>query len=119
MTQEIEKLYKNAEIKKQTFCSKTDTCYDGRLSECEGCNAYHYPPFTPAKQLELIKWLVINKFISIKSKYKNNLFIVYVECRCFPRNYRPLDEAIADFINMNWQDLSPEEQAEIKDILNR
>ena len=54
---EITKLYENAGIKclhPSGFCKHIG-------ATCEVCERHKYPPFTPEKQIELIKWLGKNK----------------------------------------------------------
>ena len=112
---EIEKLYENAEIYP-----------DCRARECGldycpnnyGCGYAVYPAFTPAKQLELIKWCLFKcegiEHIHFEIE-KNKVFIHQMQ---FASTYcDTLEEAIAGFINDMWQDLTAEEQAEIKRIL--
>lgn len=112
---EIEKLYENAGVGKQAFCSCTDTCYNGSLSECEGRNAYKYPNFTADKQLELIKWLSEEAIYINHAEGKYFIFTMNIggsECS------KDFDTSLAKYINLIWQDLTEEERKQIKEILS-
>ena len=64
---EVEKMYRRCKIKKRQTCRSSDTCYNGSLNECEGCNSYQFPPFTAEKQLSLIKFL--SNFLAFNARY--------------------------------------------------
>ena len=60
---EIEKMYENAEVKKQIpkicsnnelYCKECKAHIEDAMPYCKNAD---YPPFTAEKQLELIKWL--------------------------------------------------------------
>lgn len=99
---EIEKMYMRCKIKKQQTCSHSDTCYNGSLNECEGCNSYQYPPFTAEKQVELIKWLIVH---SPNTCLEDEIIVSAFE------------DSLANIINTMWQDLTEEEKQQIKNIL--
>lgn len=106
---EIEKLYKNAGIPK--FGKRQ--CRDSEYLECQNycfCNVDNkcdkfiidYPPFTAEKQLELVKWL---------------LNTINLLCLSPLKNSEDFENDLAGLINCLWQDLTSEEQIEIKEIL--
>ena len=78
-----------------------------------------YPDFTAEKQIEIIKFL-ISKYASFKkfrSYEQKDLYMVYYECRYYPRQYLPFGEALAESINYLWQSLTEKEKQQITDIL--
>ena len=93
---EIEKLYRNAEV------------------ESVGFNPYkledEYPPFTAEKQLELIKVMAHCKGYTDYEHF-GKYFNDYLKTLEF-------DEALANIVNDNWQDLTEEEQEQTRRILN-
>ena len=107
---EIEKMFENAGfIKKQ--------CKDYSCIVCEqNNNCEKYPPFTAEKQLELIKWLMIN-IKDYQYDVEDNKFWFYID-DCRETKYREFDEALAELINLYWQDLTDQEKEEIRRILN-
>ena len=118
MTTEIEKMYINAGIEKQTsyYCSFEygAACpYDNVT--CPECPYYkeedepQYPDFTAEKQLELIK-LIANRKGYPDYEYFGNLFDDYIQLLDF-------NEALANLINTLWQDLTEQEKEEIRRIL--
>lgn len=132
---EIEKMYKNAKIKKQ-YCGWLDmgdldcqmqyvTCnsinewkeavFSSRFGESEEEPELKYPAFTVEKQLELIKWLSIEySFVSNYVK-KYDEYILQVDD--FYSTKKDFSNALAGLINTLWQDLSEQERTEIAEIL--
>lgn len=114
---EIEKMYKNV-IEKQSYCTAHD-CLD--MSKCENCYFCKriYPPFTAEKQIKITKFLISKyaRFKKFRSYEQKDLYMVYYECRYYPKQYLPFGEALAESINYLWQDLTEEEKQQIKDIL--
>ena len=106
---EIEKLYKNAEIEAK---AKSKELREG-LIEC----SLVYPPFTAEKQLELIKLLAVWE-ISIKKRWLDTWYISVDGLQKNIKLKGNFTEAIAKYINLNWQDLTEEEKQQIRDILN-
>ena len=88
---EIEKLYENAGIKKDWTAIGF-----GDIEDC-------YPPFTAEKQLELIKWLIIEGYIE-------DMLTVQISEENF-------EACLADTFNELWQDLTEEEKQQVKGIL--
>lgn len=106
---EVEKMYENAEVKKQIpkICSSNELY----CKECKAhiedampyCKNAEYPPFTAEKQLELIKWLAKNEMLCrLESEYPY---------------FERFEECIAYIIDYLWQDLTEEERKQIKNIL--
>ena len=104
---EIEKLMQNAKVKKYRLLDK-----DNKLK-------WVYPEFTAEKQLEIIKWLAITRAILIK---QNRIFVGFEtgnpkDLKCAEDLDLNFEETLAGLINNLWQDLTEEEKAEIKRIL--
>ena len=96
-------------IKNLTVLNDEKICFD---------KVYH-PPFTAEKQIAIIKFL-IGKHASFgrsKNYKQKDLYMVYYECRYFPKQYLPFEEALAESINYLWQDLTEDEKTSIKEIL--
>lgn len=104
---EIKRMYENTEVKLVAdvkFPTK-DTNYN------VSC-----PPFTAEKQLELIKWLAINKGISIN--YDDRYFEWGMATDFYGGHFFDnFDECLANLVNVIWQDLSTEEKQQVKVIL--
>lgn len=105
MTDNIQKLYEVAGVGSVSF--NTYTLKD------------EYPPFTAEKQIEIIKFLIGKhaSFGLFKNYEQKDLYMVYYECRYFPKQYLPFEEALAESINYLWQDLTENEKTSIKEIL--
>ena len=126
---EIEKLYELAGVEPR--CNIYPTFYDCAKyphEKCEDCVEWEYPQFTAEKQIELIKWLgkMAGK-LEISCNYNYTQYLAY-----FYLNRKTRDEilpnittgrnenfaeCLANLINNLWQDLIPEEQEQIKEIL--
>lgn len=76
-------------------------------------------PFTPEKQLELIKWLCKNtyrNYFKIIFDFQNKTW--YMECDCYPTpNKRNFEESLAFLTISIWNDLTDKQKEEIKEIL--
>ncbi|MCR5265774.1 MAG: hypothetical protein K6E29_04180 [Cyanobacteria bacterium RUI128] len=144
---EVAKLYKNAGVKKQIpkVCSSNELY----CKECEAhiedatpyCKNAEYPPFTPEKQLSLIKF-ILNKYgdIGFQTMYmitgndestRKDFIKCLCDCEHETWDSRPVDfyyqkgasgdnfeESLAGLINTLWQDLTEQERKEIRSILN-
>ena len=137
---EIEKMYKNAGIKPSHYdaCEIVDAywlneelaneygTFDNYMKlnciyhyqECtdECRHAYDrdtYPPFTAEKQLEITKFLLKK---AVYYDVKDDKYWFYYE-ECESAGYKPFDEAIAHFINKLWEDLTSDDQQQVKGIL--
>jgi len=115
---EIEKMYENANIKAKEYCDRdSDACMTccPEWENRQDCRKYKsvMPPFTAEKQLSLIIWLshksieISDFFIDIKDKREH----------CVSRHGLQFEDALAQLINLIWQDLTDEEKAEIRGIL--
>ena len=128
---EIEKLYENAGfIKTKGNCDvcplDVRTCKRG-YSECP----YIYPPFTAEKQLELIKYLELNDFMdTLRIVYRpfEKVWLLQAFAISEFANEEPniyigkgveFNIAIANLINVLWQDLTEQEKEQIRNILAR
>ena len=118
---EITKLYENAGVKSFKTCEfctqKSIDCLKENISNITCCFASDiYPPFTAGKQIELIKWLILNYSTEIiKGRYTNYFMST-------GRSYKAsgnddLIICMANLINNLWQDLTEEEKQQIKEIL--
>lgn len=141
---EIEKMYENVGIEKvrDYYCPNCETkledwfgkhkgyicpnercdyalCDDEEdFQECLEHLSYRekYPPFTAEKQIELIKWLILNYSTEItKGRYTNYFMST-------GRSYKAsgnddLIICMANLINNLWQDLTEEEKQQVKGIL--
>ena len=96
---EIEKMFKNARIRKcvniRGFCQHIGFA-------CEKCKKHHYPPFTAEKQLEIVKLILFSTWwLNLKRLQ-------------FSENF---GEGLAQMVNELWQSLTEEERNQIKEIL--
>ena len=97
---EIEKLYKNAGfIQKQ--CKDYSCIVCNKNKDCD-----KYPPFTAEKQLELLCFL-INFGVEITMQKCN-----------IPIKLENIANNLTGITNEIWQDLTEQEKAEIRKILN-
>lgn len=116
---EIEKMYKNANIKAKEYCDRdSDAC----MSCCpewenrQDCWKYKsvIPSFTAKKQIELIKWLALRDGITIVA-YIGGIYSSehdkYNVSEC------SLESCLARLINNLWQSLTEKEKRQITDIL--
>lgn len=118
---EVEKMYKNAGIEVPTVRLKIFKDDNGKI--------YIQPPFTPEKQLELIKWLAIRFNSDYISYWHNEIKDVWIfrvndltefsseEPFIYEGRNKDFTEALCNLINDLWQDLTEAEQNEIKNIL--
>lgn len=100
---EIAKLYENAGVLKECL----SPCYINKTwrktHDCPNCdNRENYPPFTAEKQLKIVKMILFSTWwLNLKRLQFSEKF----------------DEGLAQMINELWQDLTEEEKASIKNIL--
>lgn len=122
---EIEKMYKNVGCKKIlcdcTNCKKTDCTGDIDQDTCVNLT---FSPFTAKKQLRLIKLLAsYGKFAPTRKLLLQCLdgewYIAVYEGMDLISNGSEVDfkKCLARVINKLWQDLTPEEKTNIKNIL--
>ena len=87
-----------------------------------------YPPFTAEKQLNLIKWLILNPFIDEISLCYNEPSKTYnIEIYNIPEcgNFRDsriefnceFEQTLASLVCELWEDLTPEQRKEVRGIL--
>jgi hypothetical protein len=127
---EIEKLYKNAGVKKRvvSYCSWDSTCpYDENVCKTDECPYWkteetkYYPPFTAEKQLKIMEVInEIHMFIepvltvfSCITNHKDKNGIV----RGYKGIGKSMDDCLAHLLNNLWQHLTEAEQNEIREIL--
>ena len=112
---EIEELYENAGIEKSKCFDDCNTCT--RMS-CVKNISYvkaDYPPFTPEKQLELIKWLgVRDEFNFYQNKVTKDWIFYDHEKDATHYNF---ELGLASWVYYLWQDLTEEEKQQVKGIL--
>lgn len=101
MTSEVEKMYENANVE--------DKNINNQLYK-----DLNYPQFTAEKQLKIVKFM-FHKGIYYDTDGDTYWFHYTDDIE--NATYRPFEEAIAEFINVFWQDLTDTEKAEIKNIL--
>ena len=118
---EVEKMYRNCNIepKQEGYCDWDSDCpYPDIINNGCGdeCSYWKYedeakcPPFTAEKQLELIKVLAHCKGYTDYEHF-GKYFNDYLKTLEF-------DEALANIVNDNWQDLTDAERTQIKEILS-
>lgn len=118
---EVEKMYENAGVKKEVIpCPAKYYGYDCTRNNWDdedcSCDIEGYPPFTAEKQLSLIKWIAEYKEecrITYEKEYKWCTQIDWQSSFC----YDNFPASLANLINSLWQDLTEEEQQQVKGIL--
>jgi len=112
---EIEKLYKNAGIEGEwrDYRVKNGKIYEGRNPKNRNIRLCP-PKFTAEKQLELIKFL-FQKSVYYDVDVKGNYWF-HITDDCYTYHYSKFETALANIINEMWQDLTAEEQQQIKEI---
>lgn len=127
---EIEKMYKNANIKAKEYCDRdSDAC----MSCCpewenrQDCWKYKsvIPPFTAEKQIELIKWLGYRRHIDIDIYNIKGCTIYDIsnDYDCIMNEHKfmfdsnTFEDALAGLINQVWYSLTEEEKQQVKGIL--
>ena len=121
---EIEKMFKNAGIKK---CNRMLPC--PFENECKDCEFNWYPDFTAEKQIELIKWLAIRLNSDYMAYWHNEIKDVWIfrlheltelsseEPYIYEGRNKDFTEALCNLTNDLWQDLTDQEKEEIRNIL--
>ena len=120
MTNNIEKLYELAKVKKvgkKLSCSLLDfgVCKNINCSFCDKAQDKNYPPFTEFKQLELIKLLSsdltgFETYLGMDGKYH----MTFGHTKASNISY---EQALAELICELWTDLKGEVQEKIRRIL--
>ena len=113
---EISKMFKNANIKKIHKYQREIDNGDPRFTGIGHSDSYIvYPDFTAEKQLKIVKF-ILHKGVYYDADGDTYWFHYTDEIE--NATYRPFEEAIAEFINAIWQDLTDREKGEIRRILN-
>jgi hypothetical protein len=122
---EVKKMYKNAGVEKQYyyFDSADGNTYTWELNE-NGNDKHNMcfigkpkikdREFTAEKQLKIVKFM-LHKGIYYDTDGDSYWFHLTDDVE--NASYKPLEEAIAEFINFLWQDLTEQERTEIAEIL--
>lgn len=104
---EVEKMMQNANVKKHW----NSTPYGG-IEE-------YYPPFTAEKQISIIKWLLESYDIGFSQLGQRiDTSLDGANCISGLGSGDTFEESLAQAINDLWQDLTEEEQEQIRSILN-
>lgn len=128
---ETDKLYTNAGVTPRRKCEFYEDCPYGFGHSCDNCDIEYresnssYPPFTAEKQLEIIKLIskqgkvIIENWetdnIGFNVVFRANSNLRYITFDSITRQM--FEEALAQVVNDIWQDLTPEEKTNIKNIL--
>lgn len=118
---EIEKMFENADVIAKECCERdSDLCMSccPKWNERQTCWKYRKiePCFTAKKQLELIKFM-LGKGVYYDTDKDNDKYWFHLTDDMENASYKILEEALAEFINIIWQDLTAEEKEQIKEIL--
>lgn len=102
---EIEKMYKNAGVK------KIELDYPDNYDP-------FYPEFTAEKQLELTKFLLEHGLECNTCRTGKDIkYAFYIGYEHSSGDFKEFTEALAEIINDLWQDLTDADKAQIKEIL--
>lgn len=112
MLEEIEKMYKNAKVEKEYEY----TGHYPQIDENGKISPKVYPPFTAEKQIFLLQWL-LNRADLYLHKHKTDFTYSIASGNYAVNKYRDLKKSIAELINIIWQDLTEEEQKQVRRIL--
>ena len=123
---EITKLYELAGVEKKEcgYCNIDTFCPYPHYKCNNECpfwkvDKVDYPPFTAEKQIELIKWLIKNTDFQTSTVSQGNQ-TEYMFCTGYDfcgNGFKSFENAIADIICEIWQDLTTDEQEQIREIL--
>ena len=118
---EITRLYELAGVKPEPRCEDYSCTY---CDEYKECTKGKMPPFTAEKQIELIKWLgeldylgLMRTTMETKDRIFNSEYLMSGNIYKHSSRARTFEEALAKLINSIWQDLTKEEQEQIREIL--
>lgn len=122
---EIEKMYNNANLT-SLYCGDDYVassglefeCTDGNKEKCKTCDKVktNYPQFTAEKQIAILQLLTQQCDLTI-SHFREWEFIHYDGQEPLQITGKDFTETFAKLINVYWQDLTEEEKASIKNIL--
>lgn len=125
----IEKLYELAGIKKvgkKYSCKTLDfgACRTPNCDICDKAQDKNYPPFTDTKQLELIKWLSIqrNGFLVLNPTDNKKEFLVgtnyyWGRCDTQTKKLQDFSQALAGLVCELWEELTEQQREEVRGIL--
>lgn len=113
---EVTELYESVGIGKRMTCffeCSRKTC----SVDCEHFEKLDmsYPPFTPEKQLELIKWLGIRDAFNFYQNKVTKDWVFYDHEK--DATHYNFELGLASWIDYLWQGLTTEEKQQIKEIL--
>ena len=107
---EVEKMYEKVGLESH-FCKYPRFCDDNNCNNCPNYSS----EFTAEKQLEVIKWLI--KYDELHADFNDNEY-GFSTLNYSGKYKKDFEEALAAVINRElWQDLTEEEQEQIKRIL--
>ena len=116
---EVEKMYRNVHVYPRIYGDITKETFENRVFNMgDMCNE----AFTAEKQIELIKWLARKSHITIGlgllwGQYDDSWWTVTSKNGGLGKDAYKFEEALANFVNCLWQDLTEEEKQQIKNIL--
>ena len=116
-------MYENARVDK--MCDTFAHWMRDWKARCEGCEHFVYPPFTAEKQFFILKFIADNKICGerpiiqfhwddIGEQY---YFYLQIPPDCYHAHDKDYDIALAKVVNLVWTKLTPEQQQQIKEIL--
>lgn len=123
---EIEKMYILAGIRKGRMSDEdcAEYCLD---YECKNCRYNNYPLFTAEKQIEIVKAISTNhissdysyKYLGIdRDEIDGEIYLnLCIDGEKYHAHDKDFAVALAKLVNLIWQDLTEEEKASIKNIL--
>lgn len=117
MTNYIEEMMRIAGIKKRTMCAWTCKGSDLCNVSCEHYETKQevYPPFTPEKQLEIIKLIFKKCFIDIQD---NNIKFTYHDSPVtYNMDLNDFAQNLAALVNNIWRNLTEEDKEKVRRIL--
>jgi hypothetical protein len=103
---EITKLYENCGIEIPIARLKILKDDNGKI--------FTRPPFTAEKVICLLEWEANRGIIDIKHSQKGYQLFTYIHTGNYGKS---IIDAVASYFCVKWQDLTPEEKQQIKEIL--
>lgn len=108
---EIEELYKKAGVEKV----RVNEQIIPSSGECIGYDLV-YPSFTPEKQIELLKVIMHGTWIEMAQHFDTKFFMGEID---FRKHFEAetFEEVLAGITRLLWEEFSPRQKEEIKEIL--